>query len=242
MVGGQTASWRMIGELKQECKKAGSGVCVSARSLRCAQTSTGIFGRNANESGQPRANSGATRRQNQESNTNVEDSQRENQESNTNVEDSQKDNEQSKTNMEDSSLDKGQSSTRRTSDQVIRAINNGGQFAAPNARFSAKGQEHNVTISLRITDRVESWVMRLIVDGVILYELRITVLSRSNWQGTNKLSIDGMTVDFSWDLDGDPMKFFFRSKIDGVGGPETYDESSEWNEGYYTLLILGIFH
>ncbi|KAH0461581.1 hypothetical protein IEQ34_009156 [Dendrobium chrysotoxum] len=155
-----------------------------------------------------------------------------NQESNTNFGVSCQ---QSNTNVEYSPISDQPSNTPRRSDQVIYAVIHGGQIIAPNACFSADDDKHNVMIILMKNEQ-EGGRMRLFVDGVMIYQVAIT---RRKTQGHVELCIDRKTVEFFYDLNQAPLKFFFRTKIDGGGGSEIYEEASKWVEGYYTLLILG---
>ncbi|KAH0461858.1 hypothetical protein IEQ34_009433 [Dendrobium chrysotoxum] len=117
----------------------------------------------------------------------------------------------------------------------IRVGNHGGVFSAPEARFSANGNQHNVQIMLMGSK--ENWrKMRLVIDGETYYEVAIT---RRNFEGSVEFSVDRIMVDFSWDLNESPKRFSFRTKIPGSGGSEIYEEWSHVNEGYYSLDILG---
>ncbi|KAH0462673.1 hypothetical protein IEQ34_010248 [Dendrobium chrysotoxum] len=150
------------------------------------------------------------------------------------VKGSRKENPPSNTNVEDSQTDTPQSNPSRRSDQVIHARKNGDNFRATRARFSADGNEHNVDIIFESTEQ-EGLKMSLFIDEKRLYLVNIT--SRKV-QGNVEFNIDGMAVDLFWDLKKSPMRFLFRTKIVGGGGSEIYEESSDWVEGYYTLLIL----
>ncbi|PKU81728.1 hypothetical protein MA16_Dca018670 [Dendrobium catenatum] len=152
------------------------------------------------------------------------------------VKGSRKENPPSNTNVEDSHTESPQSNTSRRSDQVIHARKNGDNFRATKARFSAGGNQHIVDIIFERTDQ-GSLKMSLFIDGERLYMVYIT--SRKT-EGNAEFNIDGMAVDLFWDLKKSPMRFLFRTKIVGGGGSEIYEESSDWVEGYYTLLILGV--
>ncbi|PKU82230.1 hypothetical protein MA16_Dca013422 [Dendrobium catenatum] len=140
-----------------------------------------------------------------------------------------------KTEVEDSQICNKQSNTEEKSDQVISTTRFGGLFTAPNARFSADGKQHNVQIGVEDNEG-GGWTMRFFMDGEIFYEV---VIRRENVRWNVEFYIDGVAVDFYWDLSKSPNKFLFRSKIIGGGGSEIIEEWSEWCEGYYTLLILG---
>ncbi|PKU64988.1 hypothetical protein MA16_Dca004603 [Dendrobium catenatum] len=133
--------------------------------------------------------------------------------------------------------------------EVLHVIKRNNAFSVREARFFPDGNLYSLVISF---DSKKGTKMKLTIENKKFYEVD------TKWQlrGNAVLSIDGLVVDFLWDLIRQPVKFSFRTRafpLDGKaagssGGGNGNDDgefdsdAEQWEdyEDIYLLEILGI--
>ncbi|PKU63956.1 hypothetical protein MA16_Dca021585 [Dendrobium catenatum] len=136
-----------------------------------------------------------------------------------------------------------QSGLSRPNREVLRVRKVENAFSVANARFSPNGNSHSIVINL---DKEDGTKMELIIDGEPFYEAD----TREKIRGNAELNIDGMAVDFVWDLAQLPkFSFYVReaASAGGGGGSSSNDggdagEAKQWEDHVhvYLLQILGL--
>lgn len=130
--------------------------------------------------------------------------------------------------------------------EVFRAIKYRNTFSVTKARFLPDGDSHCVVISF---DEESGTKMKLKIDGEAFYE----VDTEMQLQGNAELDIDGLVVDFVWELDQVPKFSFFTrdSSVDtnvvgsssgGGNDSESASSAKPWqdHEHIYVLQIIGM--
>ncbi|KAK8918809.1 hypothetical protein KSP39_PZI021769 [Platanthera zijinensis] len=133
-------------------------------------------------------------------------------------------------------LSQSSSSSYQSAEQEIRVNKHMGAFSTDEARFFVGGPKHKVVIKF-VEPMQDTEKMRLIIDdGVIVYEVK----RQSNFRGNTIINVDGMMVDFVWDLECRPAAwFFFRTRVGDGGIGE--DSELQWEDMAvsHKLTILG---
>ncbi|KAH0454233.1 hypothetical protein IEQ34_016157 [Dendrobium chrysotoxum] len=123
----------------------------------------------------------------------------------------------------------------------VRKVENA--FSVAKARFSPNGNSHSIVINLNKENETK---MELLIDGERFYEAD----TKQKFGGNAELNIDGMVVDFVWDLAQFP-NFSFYTRVaapaggGGSGGGRNVGgdagEAKQWQDDVhvYLLEILG---
>ncbi|KAK8962280.1 hypothetical protein KSP40_PGU010517 [Platanthera guangdongensis] len=105
--------------------------------------------------------------------------------------------------------------------QVLSLIRMRGAFSTKSACFSPNGPAYDLAIYLE--DPEQKYVdMMVVIDEEVVYEVK----TRKRTEENVKLEVDGMTVNFSWDLTNSPAIFSFKTR-------------GKNSEKWYWLKIVG---
>lgn len=131
--------------------------------------------------------------------------------------------------------------------EVFRVGKQENAFSVMKAHVTPNGDSHSIVISFN--EEGETQIMKLIINGATFY----TVDTKEQLRGNTDLNIDGLVVDFVWELDQVPKFSFFTrdSSVDtnvvgsssgGGNDSESASSAKPWqdHEHIYVLQIIGM--
>ncbi|PKU80909.1 hypothetical protein MA16_Dca009321 [Dendrobium catenatum] len=89
--------------------------------------------------------------------------------------------------------------------ELFHAVKNKNTFSVEKAHFLKEDDSHSVVVSL---DKEGGANLSLIIDDEKVFE----VDTKGRLEGTERLRIDGLLVDFMWDLFKTPKRFLFLTR------------------------------